>query len=68
MVWDTEPDQLCVPATISQICLWRPAKPRSGLEIFATILHGFHNLFTGIFLQVSVRDLIYRWYSILGSI
>ena len=33
MVWDTEPDQLCVPATISQICLWRPAKPRTG-QIF----------------------------------
>ena len=31
IVWDTEPDQLCVPASIFH-CLWRPAKPSTGMS------------------------------------
>ena len=33
IVWDTEPDQLCVPAPIFH-CLWRPAKPSTGMSFF----------------------------------
>ena len=36
IVWDTEPDQLCVPASIFH-CLWPPAKPRTGKSF------SFHN-------------------------
>ena len=31
---DTEPDQLCVPASFSHSHLWPPAKPRTGMSIF----------------------------------
>ena len=51
IVWDTEPDQLCVPASIFH-CLWRPAKPRTGMSNFQPALkpnlilylYGFRNL------------------------
>ena len=34
---DTEPDQLCVPASFSHSHLWPPAKPRTGMSIFQTV-------------------------------
>ena len=47
IVWDTEPDQLCVPAPIFH-CLWRPAKPSTGMSFFNLFqtkqLYGFRNL------------------------
>ena len=36
IVWDTEPDQLCVPAP-SFHCLWQPAKPSTGMSLFPTV-------------------------------
>ena len=34
---DTEPDQLCVPASFSHSHPWPPAKPRTGMSIFQTV-------------------------------
>ena len=44
IVWETEPDQLCVPALFSRI--WHPAKPRTGetISVFWMFLHGWRNL------------------------
>ena len=52
IVWDTEPDQLCVPALFSRI--WHPAKPRTGMmayfgTYFCMVLHGCRNLDTCLF-------------------
>ena len=53
IVWDTEPDQLCVPAFSVPIFAvpfawrWQPAKPRTGLSIQFRrfqLLHGLRNL------------------------
>ena len=44
---DTEPDQLCVPASIFHFSAWQPAKPSTGMSLFPTVfkpLYGFRNL------------------------
>jgi len=67
IVWDTEPDQLCVPASIFH-CLWRPAKPRTGMSVFSCIRTFLRtSVSTGLNTLCGFRNLIFasfvRWNS-----